>query len=236
MGMNVRVDSSRRASATGSEEIPVEFVVLHYTALPLQETLDIFVAPDAKVSAHLVIDVDGTVYELVPCLQGRTLRGAHAGESRLLVQADGHDTLVESFNSRSIGIEIVNLNGNVFPFTSEQYESLAAVLQTLSTHYPALRDPAAIVGHEHIAGFRGKVDPGRCFDWQRLYGLSHPGMTMPERPAVCSAKVAALLSGVFDGAGVRWDYALCRVVLPTTLDRWFSARVSSLLEGMTERL
>ncbi|MFK0571760.1 N-acetylmuramoyl-L-alanine amidase [Endozoicomonas sp.] len=165
--------------------IPVEYLVLHYTAVDLQETLAIFTNPKSCVSSHLVIDTDGEVYELVDCLEGRAFRGWHAGVS----QWEG----VQGLNDCSIGIELVNYNGNVFPFTDAQYLSLHRVVSRLKEHYPNLQNPRQIVGHEQIAGFRGKADPGLCFDWVRFYSENYPGVTPPQRQAVCPAELQARL-------------------------------------------
>lgn len=227
----MKVDSSLRAPAAGTEQIPVRYVVLHYTAVPLQQTLEIFFKPDAKVAAHLVIDTDGAVYELIPCLNGVTFRGAHAGVSRLVAG----DVVEEGVNNSSIGIEMVNINGNAFPYTDAQYEALREVMGKLKERYPALNDPASVIGHEQIAGFRGKVDPGRCFDWGRFYGVVYPGRSAPTREPVCPDGAAEQLRQLFSSVGVSWDDATGRVVVPPSLDPWFSAHLSSLLEGLCVR-
>lgn len=157
--------------------ISVEFLVLHYTAVDLHETLAIFTDPDSGASAHLVVDTDGQVYELVACLDGRALRAWHAG-----VSCWQH---WQGLNDCAIGIELVNFNGNVFPFTDAQYRSLQQLIKQLQAHYPDLHEPERIIGHEHIAGFRGKADPGLCFDWPRFYRENYPGMAAPQRLGVC---------------------------------------------------
>ncbi|WP_201772462.1 N-acetylmuramoyl-L-alanine amidase [Endozoicomonas elysicola] len=159
--------------------IPVDYLVIHYTAVDLQDTLDIFMNPESCVSSHLVIDTDGAIYELVDCLSGQACRGWHAGVS--------HWEGVQGLNDCSIGIELVNYNGNVFPFTDAQYQSLHQVVARFKEHYPNLRDPQRVIGHEHISGFRGKADPGVLFDWPRFYRENYPELTAPLRQAVCPA-------------------------------------------------
>ena len=163
------------------EVIPVEFLVLHYTAVDLQTTLDIFLDPKCQVSAHLVIGEDGSVIEMVDCLDGKAHRAWHAGESRW----EGR----QAFNDFSIGIELVNLNGNLFEFTDAQYKSLKIIIGQLQKFYPALQDAERVVGHEHIAGFRGKADPGYCFDWLRFYEDCYPDQQPPEREALMPEKL-----------------------------------------------
>ncbi|WP_257253161.1 MULTISPECIES: N-acetylmuramoyl-L-alanine amidase [unclassified Endozoicomonas] len=168
-----------------AREIPVEFLVLHYTAVDLQGTLDMISSPGCGVSAHLVIDLDGTVYELVSCLNGTAHRAWHAGISRWQEK--------EALNDFAIGIELVNYNGNVFPFTDAQYSALKDVIRLLQEHYPSLGDPQRIIGHEHIAGFRGKADPGCHFDWDRLFTESFPDQPRPVRESVCPKELQASL-------------------------------------------
>ena len=169
--------------------IEVEFVVLHYTAETLEDTLRIFAEPGVGAGAHLVISRDGVIHEVTPCWQGRAVQAPHAGSSRW----DDGERVWEQFNDFAIGIEIVNWNGNVFPFTDEQYQALSVALKHLRDLYPALSDPARIVGHEQIAGWRGKADPGALFDWQRLFREVYPDREPPERNPVCSPAVLARL-------------------------------------------
>jgi N-acetyl-anhydromuramyl-L-alanine amidase AmpD len=187
----MKIDTSKQSPNVTDQPIPVEFVVLHYTALSLEATLDRFLDPRAEVSAHLVIGQAGEVYELVPCMAGTALRAWHAGRSRLSVtDAAGQERVVEEFNDRSIGIELVNLNGNLFEYTEAQYVTLFELLRQLKGIYPALAQPDAIVGHEQIAGFRGKADPGRCFAWHRLFAECYPGLPVPVRSPRCPEVVA----------------------------------------------
>ena len=147
--------------------IPVEFAALHYTAQSFQESLKIFLNPEGpKLSCHLLIDEAGRVFELVSCWRGERHKAFHAGKSEW---TDSSGKIWRNFNDFSIGIELVNWNGNFCPYTESQYQSLCQVLSHLKGIYPALRDPERILGHEHVAGFRGKSDPGRLFDWKRLF-------------------------------------------------------------------
>jgi N-acetylmuramoyl-L-alanine amidase len=60
-------------------QLPVSMIVLHYTGMPdMQLALDRLTSPDAKVSAHYLVDEDGTVYRLVE----ESMRAWHAGKSR----------------------------------------------------------------------------------------------------------------------------------------------------------
>jgi len=170
--------------------IPVEYVVIHYTACSLERTLQIFSDREKKLCAHFVLAENGDLYDFGNFYSGPIRQGAHAGETFFNV---GTKTL-RAFNEFSIGIEIVNLNGNVFPFWDAQYESLKELILHLKNRFPTLNNPDRIVGHEQIAGHRGKADPGRCFDWTRFYQSIYGDRQFPVREPKCSKERAALLA------------------------------------------
>ena len=161
---SVRPDQTFRSPHTDGAPVPAEFLVLHYTACSLQGALDIFLSKKRAVSCHLLIDRCGRIFEPVPCWDGVCLKAFHAGRSRLNFSEKRVD-----FNNFSIGVELVNWNGNFYPYTESQYQSLFEALFHLQKLYPSLKDPNRITGHEHIAGFRGKADPGALFDWKRFF-------------------------------------------------------------------
>lgn len=160
----MKISAQIRSPNFSPNEIDVQFVILHYTACDLARTTKIFTDPASKVCAHFVLDTDGTVYDLGDFLSGPIFQGAHAGESR--VEVDG-ETLTK-LNVNSIGVEMVNLNGNLFPYTEAQYVALIELLDELIFRFPILRRSGHIIGHEHIAGHRGKCDPGVEFNWDRV--------------------------------------------------------------------
>ena len=166
------------------KKIEVAFLVLHYTAGSLKDSLRIFQAPKAKVSCHLIINVDGQVFDLLDCMDGPCLQAWHTGESHWTEKGQ----LYEGFNDFSIGIELVNKNGNLFNYTKAQYQSLKEVIDHLKNRYPALRSPTRVVGHEHIAGHRGKVDPGHCFNWPLFFKMNYAGQVAPLRKPVLTKK------------------------------------------------
>ena len=127
-------------------------VVIHHTSNnAIEPALATLTNPAREVSAHYVIERDGTVYQLVD----ERLRAWHAGKSRW-----GADTDV---NSSSIGIELDN-NGRE-PYAEPQVAALLSLLADLQERY---RIPAAnFVGHGDIAPGR-KVDPSALFPWRRL--------------------------------------------------------------------
>jgi len=134
----------------------VEFLVLHYTgmqsaAAAVERLCDLA----SKVSAHYVVDEDGTVYRLVE----EANRAWHAGVSFWRG--------VSGLNDGSVGIEIVN-PGHEFGYRAFPDVQMAAVaalsLGIIERHGILARD---VVGHSDIAPDR-KQDPGELFPWAWL--------------------------------------------------------------------
>lgn len=153
------------------EDQAVDMLVLHYTGMEsANAALDRMSDPTAKVSAHYLIDEDGTVVRLVD----ESLRAWHAGVAMWRTHAD--------INARSIGIELVN-PGHEFgyrPFPDAQMVALIDLGRDILSRHPI---PARnVVGHSDVAPTR-KQDPGELFDWERLavagIGL-FPDLTAPE--------------------------------------------------------
>ena len=117
------------------------------------------------------------------------MRSRHAGPSYWRTE----DKTWEKFNNFSIGIELINYNGNMFPYSNEQYCSLALVISRLQELDPSLNNPHRILGHEHIAGFRGKADLGLCFNWCRLFNSLFVTENKPKRHGVCSKELQDFL-------------------------------------------
>jgi N-acetylmuramoyl-L-alanine amidase len=143
-------------SAPRPDGTPVDILVLHYTELPLQESLDILSDDrrEGRVSAHYVLAEDGTAYRLVP--EDRV--AWHAGRSHWR----GRETL----NATSIGIEIVNLHGDRHDYPPVQVAALIQLCRGILARHPAI-EPRNVVGHSDIAPQR-KIDPGRRFPWKTL--------------------------------------------------------------------
>jgi N-acetyl-anhydromuramyl-L-alanine amidase AmpD len=172
----------------------VQFLVLHYTAVPLSTTLGIFTNnaqlteidedyftntgtdPAAlcknEVSAHYVISEPGDLYQLVD----EERAAYHAGVSFW----NG----LKNINNQSIGVEHVNIGYdwlNKFPeeravkvlgsentwcnFTDEQIEKTIALCNQIINRHDI--KPYNVIGHSDIACGR-KSDPGPMFPWKRL--------------------------------------------------------------------
>jgi N-acetylmuramoyl-L-alanine amidase len=140
----------------------IHFLVLHYTALDFEHSLQALTA--GAVSAHYLIPEDTgkqpTIYRLVD----ESLRAWHAGVSYWQGKTNLNDT--------SIGIEIVNLGyedkeekRHWFSFHEQQMATVIALAQDIVRRYQIA--PTCIVGHSDIAPGR-KMDPGPLFPWKTL--------------------------------------------------------------------
>jgi len=140
-------------------QLPVSMIVLHYTGMQSAEAaLARLTDPAAEVSAHYLIDEDGTIHRLV----AEDKRAWHAGQS--------HWRGITDVNSASIGIELVN-PGHEFgyrEFAPAQIEALIPLLAEIKDRYEITR--GNIVGHSDIAPTR-KQDPGEFFPWAQLARL-----------------------------------------------------------------
>jgi N-acetylmuramoyl-L-alanine amidase len=129
-----------------------DLVVIHYTAMQsCAAALSRLCDPAAEVSAHYLIDVDGTVLSLV----AEDMRAWHAGAGTWGGRGD--------VNSRSIGIELAN--DGTAPFAHAQMAALEGVLTGVMARWTI--GPAGVIGHSDMAPDR-KSDPGPRFDWRRL--------------------------------------------------------------------
>lgn len=142
-----------------ARELPVSMLVLHYTGMEsAQAAIDRLRDPEAKVSAHYLVDEDGRILRLVD----ERHRAWHAGRS--------HWRGVTDVNSASIGIEIVN-PGHEFgyrPFPETQMGALIPLVADIKERHGITR--GNVVGHSDVAPAR-KQDPGELFDWHALARL-----------------------------------------------------------------
>lgn len=136
-------------------------LVLHYTGMQTGEAAIARLRdPEAKVSAHYVVEEDGRIYRLVP----EERRAWHAGKSFWKGETD--------INGASIGIEIVN-PGHEFgyrAFPEAQIEAVIALVGDIRGRWTI--ENARIVGHSDVAPAR-KEDPGELFPWKRLAEAGH---------------------------------------------------------------
>ncbi len=204
----------------------VDMLVLHYTgmqrgALALQRLCD----PAAQVSAHYVIEENGTIHTLVP----EKKRAWHAGVSFWRGET--------AINARSIGIELVN-PGHDFgyrPFPAAQMAALLALLPDILARHPI---PARnIVGHSDIAP-RRKEDPGEFFDWPLLarHGIGlwpFDGQQDDHRPPALS-QTEELLSSIGYDTKTPFDalIAFQRRFRPWKIDGWADPQTLNRLRAV----
>jgi len=164
-------------SGNAGDLIDPDYVVIHYTATKdANSAINWFMNtssnPD-RIAAHIVLDYDGTITQLVPFNQ----KANHAGTSTW----DG----VDFFNSHSVGIEIVNpgfagkqINDKVikashkhkfwagkefsfwYAYPPAQIKALYKICKLLFETYHLVN----AVGHDDISPGR-KSDPGPAFPW-----------------------------------------------------------------------
>lgn len=138
-----------------------DMLVLHYTGMQTaEEAIARLRDADARVSAHYVVDEDGTLYALVP----EERRAWHAGKGVWQGETD--------CNAASIGIEIVN-PGHQWgyrDFPDVQIDAVIALIADIRGRWTIPDD--RIIGHSDLAPDR-KEDPGERFPWKRLAGEGH---------------------------------------------------------------
>ncbi len=208
----------------GDRRAAVDMVVLHYTGMEsAAAALDRLCDPAAEVSAHYLVDEDGSIWRLVR----EEARAWHAGVASWRGASD--------VNDRSIGIEIVN-PGHEFgyrPFPDAQMRAVGTLLADILARHGI--SPARVVGHSDVAPAR-KQDPGELFDWSRLAAL---GLAVwpPEDPDAvpCAADEApALLAAIgYDANAPLADTLLAfqRRFLPRNLS---GAADAATLKRLTE--
>jgi N-acetylmuramoyl-L-alanine amidase len=197
----------------------IDTVILHYTGMKTgAEALARLCDPQAKVSAHYLVEEDGAIYRLVE----ERCRAWHAGVSSWQGEGD--------INARSIGIEIVN-PGHEFGYRSFPPEQMASVkrlcLDILARHpIPAAR----VLGHSDVAPLR-KEDPGEFFDWR---GLATAGVGLwPESGS------AAVLENAVGKALKRVGYGYTEEDLPAVIRafqrRYRPANLTGTADAETRR-
>ncbi len=167
----------------GPRTASIDMLVLHYTGMTsAADALARLTSLDSAVSAHYLVDEDGTVWRLVP----EERRAWHAGLSFWRGRRD--------INSASIGIELVN-PGHEFGYR-EFLEPQIAALESLCRDILGRHQipPRHVLGHSDVAPAR-KEDPGELFPWRRLaragIGL-WPEPPLPRAPRAIGPVLAAI--------------------------------------------
>lgn len=155
----------------------ISIIVIHYTEIDFESTKKRFLDSTQEVSAHFVIDRDGTIYRFV---QDEDV-AYHAGDSYWYGR--------EGINEYSIGIELVHFGFSLtsgikvkgdkhlwIPYDSRQIDALISLCKDYGAQHNIV--PENIVGHSDVAPWRydnkrklcvAKQDPGPLFPWHHLY-------------------------------------------------------------------
>ncbi len=157
----------------------VSGVVIHYTEEELDDTIRIFLDDKRlkRVSAHYVIDRDGTTYSVV----SESKRAWHAG--------NGYWSGITDLNSATIGIELVYLPGE--EYDNRQIAALIELCCAIQTRH----EIKWVIGHSDCAFARGKIDPGPSFPWERL-AQAGIGIWPDEIPHETHLTNSQLLAGI----------------------------------------
>ncbi len=173
----LRVDSYLDTPDRKSKTEEWQGIVIHHTGignrsnvndLSLWRRLNVNIAKwlatndNVYVSAHYQIGYEGELTQLAETDNHITY---HAGKSSWW--HPGLRIWKKSCNNFMIGIEILG-DGNKQPFSDKQYETLSHVCRAHMQKYNI--QPNMIVGHEMVSPGR-KQDPGKYFDWTKLYEL-----------------------------------------------------------------
>jgi len=179
-----KFEKTNKTSGNFKSGLP-DTIVIHYTAGPShQSAINTFKDSSVSASAHIVVDFDGSITQLIPFKKV----GWHAGRSSWLDRS--------GLNHYSIGIEIVNAGllekgendwrswfGKSYSedeviqavhrnqseptwwhrFTEEQITAVFDLCKELMNTY----DIRYILGHEEISPGR-KVDPGPAFPLDKI--------------------------------------------------------------------
>ncbi|MBL8587485.1 MAG: N-acetylmuramoyl-L-alanine amidase, partial [Methylobacteriaceae bacterium] len=208
---------------------PVDAIVLHYTGMASgAAAIARLCDPAAEVSAHYVVERDGTILQLVP----EARRAWHAGRAFWAGERD--------LNSSSIGVEIVN-GGHDFglpPYPARQIDAVIDLCADIVARRAVT--PERLLAHSDIAPER-KDDPGERFPWRRLAaaGLCRAVRPAPIRdgteldgPAFAEARAALAAIG-FDVAGAGGPDPALRAALRAFQRRHRPRRIDGRLDRST---
>ncbi|MBI1934891.1 N-acetylmuramoyl-L-alanine amidase [Candidatus Woesearchaeota archaeon] len=140
--------------------VAVDRIILHHTGDDAAyKTYNALKA--RRLSVHYIIDNrDGTIYYVVD----ESKSAQHAGV----------------YNSRSIGIEIVNTAHKDMNFTDAQYASIKSLINDIAKRWPSITiDNIHVISHYQVPNNGGKWDPSPNFDWERI-GLPPGHITLAD--------------------------------------------------------
>jgi N-acetylmuramoyl-L-alanine amidase len=148
---------------------PATILVLHHTAGSLPSSLEILQGKDPKhrVGVHYVVtdEPKPRVIRMVP----EEMAAFHAGKSSW--------GKLDGLNHHSIGIEVINYDGNVYPYSDAQADIIFALCAEIIRRHDI--KPWNVVAHSDIAVGR-KIDPGSKFPWAKLAKLGIGASPLPD--------------------------------------------------------
>ena len=201
----------------------IDTLVIHYTGMmPTERARDWLCDPASQVSAHYLLDEDGTGWRLVE----EEDRAWHAGVGCWRGWRD--------INSRSIGIELSN-PGHDYGYREFPDAQIAALIELagdiLTRHPIPIHN---VVAHSDIAPDR-KIDPGELFPWARLAAAGiglWPDMDTPVEVdvPVYSAPLVALSEIGYDT-----DRQTAETVISAFQRRFRPSRFDGVLDDETKQ-
>lgn len=130
---------------------PISAIVLHADASSDgKSTARYLSTPESKVSYHILVDRDGTVYNIVH----PDKKAWHAGKSQLDNQTD--------CNQFTVGVCMSNKNDGEEEYSDAQVAATLEVCKLLCKHYKL--SPQDIVSHAAIATPAGRKTDPKGFD------------------------------------------------------------------------
>jgi len=137
----------------------IDTVVVHATVINTMEGTQRAFLDDRvrRVSAHYVVDRDGTIVQMVD----ERLAAWHAGVSEL----EGRSGV----NDFSVGVELINLNDGKDPYPEAQVRALARIIVDLRRRWNIPN--SRIVSHAQIARPVGRKSDPLGFDFDVLFQL-----------------------------------------------------------------
>lgn len=142
-----------------SREGTIDTVVVHSTVInTMAGTQRAFLDDKVRrVSAHYVVDRDGTTVQMVD----ERFTAWHAGVSEL----EGRTGV----NDFSVGVELVNLNDGKDPYPEAQVQALVRIIKDLRTRWDIPDE--RIVSHAFVARPPGRKNDPLGFDFEKLLQL-----------------------------------------------------------------
>lgn len=151
----LRIEQGADSLGSETRKVPVQALILHHTGGNLAGSYDVLQGRKSshRVGIHYLVTDENPprIIAMVP----ETKVAYHAGKSAWR-QFDG-------LNQPSIGIEIINLDGNIHPYPAAQQELVAKLCADILRRHPAIL-PTEVLAHSDIAIGR-KIDPGLLFPW-----------------------------------------------------------------------